>query len=121
MRTWTETHREGTDMGPIDWTTADVTTRAHAFGGEAGEKLVALLKLAEERLARGEPSDVLVTTDGGWPRCGWHEVYAVRLYDGWPYWEPRPAVLRAGTIGGSEWDFFSSIIEVRDRRAEGRS
>jgi hypothetical protein len=41
--------------------------------------------------------------------------------DGWPYWEPRPAVLRAGTIGGSEWDFFSSIIEVRDRRAEGRS
>lgn len=30
------------------------------------------------------------------------------MYDGWPYWEPRPAFSYVGPLGTVEWAFFDS-------------
>lgn len=34
-------------------------------------------------------------------------IIEICMYDGWPYWEPRPAVHFIGPIG-PEWHFFNS-------------
>lgn len=85
MRTWTETLREGTDMGPIDW--------SHPWAKD----MPPIWREAEQNpeafwFDRGH---------GGRP------LLAIRMYDGWPYWEPRPAILFEGTLG-PEWDYFTS-------------
>lgn len=30
------------------------------------------------------------------------------MYDGWPYWEPRPAFSYVGPLGSIEWAHFNS-------------
>ena len=96
MRTWTETRREGTDMGPVDWSHPDI---------EASGVPVETLKQVEAK-----PEEWRATNDGGWPRVGWGQVVALRMYDGWPYWTPKPAVLVCGTLG-SEWYFLASRVD----------
>ena len=102
MREWTETRREGTDMGPIDW--------SHPMVAKVRSPEV----LAMLREAEANPQDFIVTSDGGWPRVGWGDVLAVRMYDGWPYWQPMPAVLKKGTLG-PEWNFFDTL-DIRRKR-----
>lgn len=87
MRTWTETHREGTDVGPVDW--------AH----ETAKDMPEIWREAEQH-----PERFLLDTTG----FGGHQVIAVRMYDGWPYWSPRPAVLVVGPMGSAEWRWFDS-------------
>jgi hypothetical protein len=36
------------------------------------------------------------------------KVLRLRMYDGWPYWKPTPAILRESPLGGYEWTFFNS-------------
>lgn len=95
---------EGTDMGPIDW--------SHPMAVEFAAKypeMAATLKEAEQR-----PEDFVMIGDGWYTR----KVYAVRMYDGWPYWKPTPAVLREGALG-PEWDFFNSYGFRGVRRKDG--
>lgn len=108
MRTWTETHREGTDVGPVDWTHEDV-----AVAVERARTTVETLREME-----AHPERFNVTDDGGSPRFGWKRAITVSMYDGWPYWRPRPAVLVDGTLG-PEWRWFNSLtgIERRPRPA----
>lgn len=87
MRTWTETHREGTDMGPIDWT------------HPAAKDMPPIWREAEAK-----PDDFALDT-GQLTRF---KILALRMYDGWPYWEPRPAVLILGPMGSGEWRHFDS-------------
>lgn len=87
MRTWTETHREGTDMGPIDWT--------HPIAKDMPE----IWREAEKK-----PEDFMFNDNGILGR----QILAVAMYDGWPYWVPRPAVLTVGPTGAGEWRFFDS-------------
>ena len=102
MRTWTETHREGTDCGPVDWT--------HRMVAEAVERSGVSLQLLREMEAN--PTTFQVTTDGGWPRCGWRKVIGVSMYDGWPYWQKHPAVLVVGVLGVAEWYSFNQLSGV---------
>lgn len=101
MREWTETRREGTDMGPVDWAHPDIATSG----------------VPEERLRQieAEPEQWLATNDGGWPRIGWKRVIALRMYDGWPYWTPKPALLVTGTLG-AEWYFIGGRNVDVERR-----
>lgn len=108
MRTWTETRREGTDCGPVDWT-HPMVAKATARNGIALDVL---------RAMEADPSAFQVTTDGGWPRCGWRPVLSVCMYDGWPYWQPGPAVLVAGVIGGGEWYWIDSLTGVERVRED---
>lgn len=41
-------------------------------------------------------------------RYNGREIIQVCMYDGWPFWEPRPAVMFVGPLGSGEWDFFNS-------------
>jgi hypothetical protein len=34
-------------------------------------------------------------------------ILAICMYDGWPYWTPRPAIQFVGPLG-AEWAFFDS-------------
>lgn len=86
MRTWTETHCEGTDVGPVDWT------------HETAKDMPEVWREAEQH-----PERFVFDTNN----LIRFEVIAVRMYDGWPYWEPRPAVLIVGPMG-SEWRWFNS-------------
>jgi hypothetical protein len=82
MRVWTETHREGTNMGPVDW--------EH----ETAKDMPPIWREAEKAPDRyffnGRP------------------LLAMCMYDGWPYWKPLPAVLFTGPLGRSEWAHFNS-------------
>lgn len=106
MRTWTETRREGTDCGPIDWTLEEVNRDAARAVEMSGCTLEALKEIEQH------PERFMVTTDGGCPRFGWRQALSACMYDGWPYWYPRAAVLVAGVFGAT-WYFLGSITGVR--------
>ena len=97
MRTWTETRREGTDMGPIDWT--------HPMIADCDERIIALLREAEK-----DPGSWMVDTG---VRC-W-DLVSVCMYDGWPYWQPTPFVFRYGPLG-CEWNSFREVRGVVRRK-----
>lgn len=103
MRTWTETRREGTDRGPVDWTHPMVAAAVERSGVSADTL----------RAMERDPSGFQVTNDGGWPRCGWRPVISVSMYDGWPYWTPRPAALVSGVLG-PEWYWLDSLTGVEN-------
>lgn len=106
MRTWTQTHHEGTDMGPVeDW--------SHEFVQRALERNEGLTLETLKDMA-ANPENYLVSDYGGWPRF-WRGVIAVRLYDGWPYWKVAPAVLTEGPLGGGEWMWMDSLTGVSRR------
>ena len=101
MRTETVTVRHGEDCGPIDW-----------------DHEIAKDKPAIWREAEAEPESYVYCEDR---MIGEREIIAMRMYDGWPYWKPRPALLISSPIVGSEWRFFddygmrgASIYRRRD-------
>lgn len=85
MRTRTVTVHEGEMTGPIDW-----------------EHPIAKDMPPIWREAEKSPENFLL--HGDHPA---QAIYAIGMYDGWPYWKPTPAMLVAGPIG-SEWKFFNS-------------
>lgn len=96
MRTWTETHREGTDVGPVDW--------SHPALATVNAEKLQLWKEAEK-----DPGKFKFATSHMFhPR----QIYKVCMYDGWPYWEPRPAVCHEGVLGPA-WEFISNQSEIR--------
>jgi len=103
--------REGELLGPVDWT---YNFRSHfdcqGTTDERRDECCAEAVNKLRQLANGEKWEA--TTDGGWPRCGWGEVVAVGMYDGWPYWRPVPSVAIMGTYG-VEWSAFSNITGIR--------
>lgn len=110
VRTHTVTVREGEDLGPVDWThpmVAKVEATRPALVGALREAEKADLR------ASADSAGWEATTDGGWPRCGWGNVLAVRMWDGWPYWQPTPSVLVSNWTGGATWHAIDAISDVR--------
>lgn len=98
MRTETQTVRIGEWLGPVDWSFdfAAFTDR-HLNGGDS-TKAIAMLREIEDGLHRGERWGI-------WEHGTMREVISVGMYDGWPFWTPRPCYLAKTPIGGdkSEW------------------
>lgn len=113
MKTRTVTVKEGELLGPVDYT-YDFT--GHFSGLYPGNEGLRATKLQEaiETLKRLEahPGEYEATTDGGWPRCGWGDVIAVGMYDGWPFWRPVPSVCIKGPLGG-EWSAVHCITGIK--------
>lgn len=84
MRTETVTVRIGEDVGPVDW---DHPT---------AKGMPPIWREAEKN-----PHNF---TFGEYSR----EILRICMYDGWPYWEPRPAVQYLGPLRSAEWAFFNS-------------
>lgn len=83
MRYETVTVRHGENVGPVDW--------SHP----TAKDMPAIWREAEKN-----PEAFVF---GDYDR----EILDICMYDGWPYWEPRPAVCFVGPIG-TEWSFFNS-------------
>lgn len=83
MRTYQTTVREGTDMGPVDWSHPTAKDMPPIW-----------------REAEKDP-DAFVFTE--YERT----IIKICMYDGWPYWESRPAVLFIGPLKSGEWAFFT--------------
>lgn len=84
MRTRTVTVREGENVGPVDWT---------------------------HDIAKGMP-DIWREAEqnpDGFTFTEYHrQIISICMYDGWPYWTPRPAVCFIGPLNSPEWAFFDS-------------
>jgi hypothetical protein len=95
VRTQTVTQRIGEDMGPVDWT--------HPIAKD---------KPAIWREAEKAPDDYLFNG---------RTLIKVCMYDGWPYWTPRPAILFVGPLNSAEWTFFDSyaVYETSITRKSG--
>lgn len=98
MRTWTETHRQGTDIGPIDW---DESKWCVKLTQTQIGLLKALAESPDRYLARMRHSDLMV------------RVLNVCMYDGWPYWQPGPAIQFAGPLG-PEWHFADWLENIKE-------
>ena len=83
MRTKTVTLREGESMGPVDWT------------HETARDMPPIWREAEKA-----PGDYLL--NDRW------SIIEISMYDGWPYWAPRPAIYFIGPLNCGEWTFFDS-------------
>lgn len=120
MKTYTTTVREGERTGDVDWS---YDFRQHfnnyctsdAGRDEICARSVERFKAIADAVAAGQT--VRATTYGGWPRCGFHEVLDVGMYDGWPYWKPVPSVLMRGVLGGAEWHSFCSLTDYEPANA----
>lgn len=84
MRTHTVTVREGENVGPVDW--------SH----EIAKNMPEIWREAEKH-----PDDF---TFSEYRRS----IICICMYDGWPYWKPRPAVCFIGPLNSAEWSFFDS-------------
>ncbi len=99
MRTETITVQVGEDVGPVDW-----------------DHPIAKGMPTIWREAAAEPARFCFTEYR-------REILRICMYDGWPYWRPRPAVQFIGPLGSPEWAFFDSYgigpHSIRDREGHG--
>jgi hypothetical protein len=84
VKTRTVTVHEGEACGPIDW--------SH----EIAKDMPPIWREAEAN------PDGFTFTEYRRP------IISICMYDGWPYWTPRPAVLFVGPLNRGEWAFFDS-------------
>jgi hypothetical protein len=82
MRYETRTVRIGENVGPIDWTHETAKDKPEIW-----------------REAEQSPSGFLYNG---------RSILAIAMYDGWPYWQPRPAIQFIGPLKSAEWTFFDS-------------
>lgn len=82
MREHTITVRDGEACGPIDW--QHPTSAA-----------------MPEHWREAETHPERFTFNG-------RMIVQICMYDGWPYWEPRPAIQFIGPLRSGEWTFFDS-------------
>ena len=113
MRSRIVTEYEGELLGPIDWSfdfsrgVASMCSNEKAKA-ERLSRYVELLWEVERRHLRGERLRVCT---GSY----WHDLLAVGMYDGWPYWKPTPALCIAGPLGPA-WDFYYELEAIECQR-----
>jgi hypothetical protein len=82
VRYETVTVRHGENVGPVDW-----------------EHQIAKDKPDVWRDAEKRPEAFLFNG---------HMIICLCMYDGWPFWIPRPAICFVGPLKSAEWSFFDS-------------
>jgi hypothetical protein len=103
--------RIGEYLGPVDWS---YDFDQHAWSATRGGMNPATLASSLDmfRKLADAPGSYVATTDGGWPKVGFHRVLRVGMYDGWPHWTPTPSFCADGPLG-PEWHPFYSLAEIR--------
>lgn len=110
MRTYTVTKREGELLGPVDYHFPFIKHFGNHCCSDLDKKRlcarsISLIRDIEN--AKKEGTTVYAETYGYF-----HEVLAVGMYDGWPFWEPTPAILVKGAIGNG-WQFYYNIQSMK--------
>lgn len=114
MKTRTVTVREGELLGPIDFGHDFISYfNNESCPQQENERRCNRCVDSLRQISNGSPSQWQV-------RCGeyWHDLVAVGMYDGWPWWKPVPHVLIGSTLG-SEWEPFYKIEDVRHKQIGG--
>ncbi len=115
MRTRTVVERIGEWLGPVDWS---YDFQQHAMTSTCGGCAQWAIDDGIEQLRR------LESEPGGWwiAPSGFtsFEVVHVGMYDGWPFWQPTPAVGYIGPLGGVEVAFFYNLRGDRLHRRLGQ-
>lgn len=110
MREYTVTKREGEYLGPVDWD-YDFINDTNRYPGIPEETRLEYLNenisWVKELDEAENIQEYSVSNYGGCPKI-WNKALKVGMYDGWPYWRPRPAVLME-TWHGSEWVWWDSL------------
>jgi hypothetical protein len=127
MRTRTITVREGEWLGPVDWS---YDFGKHSWDRRGGcvnpeavkEGELALRILADAYADSMKPAgweyDTDDRTDPKPQPAKWRyspsflasfEIVFVGMYDGWPFWEPTPAIGYVGPLGRIEVEFFYKL------------
>ena len=96
--------REGELLGPVDWT-YDFRQHFNSMGSPDAVKDEYCARRVELLRRISEPGEWRVILAHS---SVWKDVYAVGMYDGWPFWKPTPAMLTSGTLG-AEWHFFYDL------------
>jgi hypothetical protein len=76
--------REGENVGPVDW--------SHPIAKD----MPPIWREAEK-----DPASFVF---GEYRRT----ILDICMYDGWPYWQPTPAICYVGPLKSAEWTFFNS-------------
>lgn len=111
MKTYTVIKREGELLGPVDWSYDFLSHFDSYCVPDAAKKEMCQKAMDRLKLLADNPADYKATNDGGWPRMWYHDVIAVGMYDGWPFWRPVPSVCLHGTLG-AEWHHFACITDI---------
>jgi len=111
MRFETVTVREGELLCDVDWShnfraSFDGYCCSDEGKQDMCDRTVELLRQIEFFHESGK--QIIVNTRGYW-----HELIAIGMYDGWPYWKPMPALLVRGPLGTGEWNFFYDLQDVK--------
>jgi len=110
VRTYTVTKREGEWLGPVDW---DYDFLARVRDRKKTERYVGNLRHIVAILHRG--GEVWSGDSGGF----YHRVVHAGMYDGWPWWEPTPAILVEGPLGPTEKFFYQCVYVQVQSLGEG--
>lgn len=98
MRTRIVEERIGENMGPVDWS-HPIAKNMPPIWREAEKNPEGFVFSEHDRM-----------------------ILDVAMYDGWPYWTPRPAVHVIGVLG-PEWHFFDSYgvhaDSIKPKRTRG--
>lgn len=84
MRYETQTVRIGENVGPVDWSHPMAKVMPPIW--REAERSPEAFTFSEYR----------------------RTILALCMYDGWPYWEPTPAIQFIGPLNSAEWTFFNS-------------
>jgi hypothetical protein len=109
MRYETQTIKIGEWLGdvPDNWDFEKFYTENLGQNKESHDRAVKLYKDMAAALKRG--ATVWATQSGNFS----HEVYSCGLYDGWPFWKPRPCYSYRGPIPSEHIDEYYNLMEIK--------
>ena|SRR3990167_10426651 len=109
MKLETETYRVGEWLGdvPENWDYELFYNKHLGQNKDQFDRAVKMYKEMEIALKRG--ATVRATQSGDFT----HKVYRCGLYDGWPFWIPRPCYAYHGPIPGEHIDEFYNLRYIR--------
>jgi hypothetical protein len=109
MRYETVTHRAGEWLGdvPEDWNYDEFCDKFLSADRKIYEESIQLFKEMSAAIKQGKK--VIATESGQFS----HEVLSCGLYDGWPFWVPRPCYSYKGPIPGEHIAEFYDLTSIR--------
>jgi len=113
MRTYQVTQREGELLGPIDWS-YDFSSYFDGYCVSDAAKRDMLFELVESlwHLERASLKSQRLEVLTGFGGDYWHELLAIGMYDGWPWWKPVPSICVYRVLG-PEWHQLPRISAWR--------
>jgi len=115
MKTYQVTKREGECLGPVNWD-YDFSKHFEAYACSKDRKKEKCQKQKDKlKKIENNPKAYQVST---YAHC-YRDIHKVGMFDGWPYWEPVPAVQIYDPVANKlVWKHFHEIKYIRKREVK---